>query len=480
MNQIDTSIYQNLQQPKFTDPMDAYQKMVTLQGLAQQRESNQLSIDKHRDDLATERTLAGIYKSAMNPDGSIDRQAVLRAAAGQNLGAKIPGLQKSFAETDKAAGEVKKTEAETGNINAQKAGRHQEVLYKSLKEVDSALASLVANPNATDRDVYGELGRLVRTGALNAAAEQSGKSPDDYAKEIVSTMPAGNPQALKQWLIQAGMRTTDGVKRLEMSLPKYNEQNRGGVLNEGAINQITGERTSGKNQTLTADPNAVLSAETQRRGQNMVDARSKQANDQQAAFQNSQVIETADGFALVDKRTGNAIPVNQQGVNPLGKNSEVAKNMKASERLAGSIPYARELLKDATSSRSGAVADSLMAQVGVATKSGDAAASLETLSGWMTSNVPRFEGPQSDKDVATYQAMAGMVGDRTKPTSVRLAALDTVEKLMKQYQVGPRKLPSTNPGTSAPAQPSSSTVTPPRATATPSAGGRPPLDSFQR
>ena len=77
----------------------------------------------------------------------------------------------------------------------------------------------------------------------------------------------------------------------------------------------------------------------------------------------------------------------------------------------------------------------------MSTRGADAAAQLETLSGWMTSNVPRFEGPQSDKDTSTYQIMAARVGDRSVPVSQRLAALNTVEQLMAKYAGKPGTAP---------------------------------------
>ena len=51
----------------------------------------------------------------------------------------------------------------------------------------------------------------------------------------------------------------------------------------------------------------------------------------------------------------------------------------------------------------------------------------------MTSNVPRMQGPQSDKDVLLYKTMAAEVGNRNKPVSARMAALDTLEKLQSKY-----------------------------------------------
>ncbi|WP_136420395.1 hypothetical protein [Herbaspirillum sp. ST 5-3] len=102
-------------------------------------------------------------------------------------------------------------------------------------------------------------------------------------------------------------------------------------------------------------------------------------------------------------------------------------------QMSSAIPMARELLSKATGSGAGALADTALGFFGKSTESGNAANQLDTLSGWMTANVPRMEGPQSDRDVIQYKQMAAMVGDRTKPVSARLAALDTLEALQNKY-----------------------------------------------
>jgi hypothetical protein len=129
--------------------------------------------------------------------------------------------------------------------------------------------------------------------------------------------------------------------------------------------------------------------------------------------------------------------------NPLlNKDSTVAKNARLADTLTGQIGQARDLLKKATGSGVGKMVDAAGNMVGVSTAGADAAAQLETLSGWMTSNVPRFEGPQSDKDTSTYQIMAARVGDRGVPVSQRMAALDTVEQLMSKYSGKPGTAPA--------------------------------------
>jgi hypothetical protein len=51
----------------------------------------------------------------------------------------------------------------------------------------------------------------------------------------------------------------------------------------------------------------------------------------------------------------------------------------------------------------------------------------------LTQQVPRFEGPQSDKDTALYQAAAGDIGNPNKPIPTRLAAVQTMVDLNKKY-----------------------------------------------
>lgn len=105
-----------------------------------------------------------------------------------------------------------------------------------------------------------------------------------------------------------------------------------------------------------------------------------------------------------------------------------------SRDIKSQIKMARELLSlGPTQSGAGSLVDSGLSFFGTSTKGGDIAAKLDTISGWMVNNVPRMEGPQSNFDLQNYKTMAGLVGDRTKPISVRLAALDGVEQLQSKY-----------------------------------------------
>jgi hypothetical protein len=113
-----------------------------------------------------------------------------------------------------------------------------------------------------------------------------------------------------------------------------------------------------------------------------------------------------------------------------GRKAEV----KLSGKLNTGIDRAIELLgQEPTSSVAGNLADKGLGVFGMSTKGGEKAAQLEALSGWLVSNVPRMEGPQSNIDVQNYQTMAGRIGDRNLPIGVRKAAAEEVRKLQEKY-----------------------------------------------
>ena len=95
-----------------------------------------------------------------------------------------------------------------------------------------------------------------------------------------------------------------------------------------------------------------------------------------------------------------------------------------------------QLASNPTGSGIGTAVDSAMALYGGSTESSKTAAALRTTAGWLQSNVPRMEGPQSNADALLYERMAGQIGDSTIPVETRTKALKTLETLMnKQSEI---------------------------------------------
>lgn len=108
----------------------------------------------------------------------------------------------------------------------------------------------------------------------------------------------------------------------------------------------------------------------------------------------------------------------------------------ANEALA-LIDQAKKVIPQATGSGVGAGVDWMGRQIGMSTKGDLATGQLQALEGALVAKMPKMSGPQSDKDVALYKQMAGVIGDPTIPVERKLAALQTVEEIQRRYAGAP-------------------------------------------
>ena len=114
---------------------------------------------------------------------------------------------------------------------------------------------------------------------------------------------------------------------------------------------------------------------------------------------------------------------------------DLQKNVKNAKDAFGSIKAVAEILR--TNDPSSGLAENIITGTreifGGGGKQSQADAKLKVLGQKLVQQVPRFEGPQSDKDVASYQAAAGDIGNANRPIAARLAALQTLVDLNKKY-----------------------------------------------
>jgi hypothetical protein len=89
------------------------------------------------------------------------------------------------------------------------------------------------------------------------------------------------------------------------------------------------------------------------------------------------------------------------------------------------------LLEKSTGSGAGRAFDATAGFFGYAPSGAIAAASLKPIADLGLKMIPRFEGPQSDKDTASYKQAAGELANDSLPVAIRLAAAKTVVRLMK-------------------------------------------------
>ena len=108
----------------------------------------------------------------------------------------------------------------------------------------------------------------------------------------------------------------------------------------------------------------------------------------------------------------------------------------ANEALA-LIDQAKKIIPNATGSYMGTAVDQGMRVFGKSTAGDLATGQLQALEGALVAKMPKMSGPQSDKDVALYKQMAGVIGDPTIPVERKLAALQTVEEIQRRYAGAP-------------------------------------------
>jgi hypothetical protein len=295
-----------------SDPAETFGRMVQLKALMGQGQLQDLQTQQLRRSVDNEQTLSEVYRGAIGPDGTVNRQAVLTGAAQRGLGSKIPSMQEGFAKVDKEQTEVDKNRATTKETELK-------MVKQKLEIAGGMINSLLSIPDVTADHVVQKVSQLVQQGLI----------PQDEGVQMIRQVP-GNPVALRQFLLQKGMEVMDADKRLALLTPKIEYRDTGKQQVPVDLNAITNPNPAALTKTTT--PGEDLSASTTRRGQNMTDDRERALAAQSVTYQ-----DTPDGVvALPSKFTPGSVPKASavlapgSGMQPLqGKNSMTEDQGKA-------------------------------------------------------------------------------------------------------------------------------------------------------
>ena len=191
----------------------------------------------------------------------------------------------------------------------------------------------------------------------------------------------------------------------------------------------------------TNTPDALLSAQTTMRGQNMANDRAREKNqiDKEAVGKVDWKQDVNGNWIALPKEVNGSGPVTPVTTTTPGKREQQARN--ALDIIAAAEP----LIDKATGSYAGAGVDLAGRALGMSTPGANAGAQLKALEGALMMAQPRMEGPQSDKDVALYRQMAAQIGDPTVPAAQKKAALSEVKKLHMKYAGGNVPAPAAGP-----------------------------------
>jgi hypothetical protein len=322
----------------------------------------------------------------------INTQNKLRQLYSQGIDVSTPEGFNQIASIDPATALKLRTDA-LKNQELQSNIKYKEVETKGkqLDQFRERNADLIFNPS--DNNVKAHLEDGVLKGLL--APEQ--------AQERWATVSRMNPEQRKQYFTDMGLK---------------------------AEQRAQGETTR-RGQDITAS--------TTIRGQNLTNAR---ALENQALQYGPDVVANT-----VTDAAGNVTQFNRQGKiigqpGAVGKPSATHEKTAALQKQMGKdldlaiteIENAIKpggILEKSTASGAGKLRDAAGNFIGYATEGSIAAASLKPIADLGLKMVPRFEGPQSDKDTASYKEAAGQLANESLPVATRQAAAKTVVRLMK-------------------------------------------------
>ena len=163
----------------------------------------------------------------------------------------------------------------------------------------------------------------------------------------------------------------------------------------------------------------------------------------EAAPRTQQVTLSDGSLGIVNMDTGVITPSTVAGAPVKGKPSAFAEKTAAQKVQMGkdlgfAITQLSDITKDgglidqSTGSGAGRLADVGAGFFGQATPGAIAIGQIAPIADLVLKMVPRFEGPQSDKDTASYKQAAGQLADPTLPTKIRKEAGKTVLRLMQE------------------------------------------------
>jgi hypothetical protein len=243
MAQVDTSIYNNLlRPPKSVAELDAEAMAGQQNKLAMML--NQQKAAEYTRGIQQEAQLADVYRSAVGADGKTDRNKLYTGAAQAGLGAKLPGIQKNYADLDESAAKTLKDQR-----LAEKA--QFDLAREQMGFINQVIGA------AKDQVTYTQ-GRQ----AMAARNMDVSQIPEQYDPAYVAQ--AGQQSMTELQRIEAGYK----AKGFDLDVQKFDETVRNNK-------EQTAVQVRGQNMTSAT---AAAGRSVSMRGQDMSDDRARDFN----------------------------------------------------------------------------------------------------------------------------------------------------------------------------------------------------------
>lgn len=341
----------------------------------------------------------------------------------QQMIAEIQRLQMQKAQAEMADAQEQKAKAQKmQELYAQFAKPGQQAVPAIQGDAESGILPSQGTPGrAAGYDYQGLAGAMAATDPLKALQLQQMlvKQGPKF-----STAPQYDQNGNAFVMAEDGtMKRLDGIKARD-KLEEVRLGDKVGFRSPYSAD-ISGSLPLGQSPDNAASVGATI------RGQNLTDARSKEANNIQQQSARTQIMQTPEGLIAIDKGRNQAVPVTMGG-SPVRSEDAMKKTANAKTVLS-LLDEAEKILPSSTGSAIGAGVDMAAGAAGMSTKGAQSIARLKSIEGQLIASMPRMEGPQSDADRMLYQQAAGDLANSMKPVKTRQAAAETLRKLQQKY-----------------------------------------------
>lgn len=281
------------------------------------------------------------------------------------------------------------------------------------------MTNVIALQRQRDADALAQQQReqAAVTQALAPAVAAVFSDPSDAGLDAALNMVPQQYRGAMQAQVEQLKAITDPNRRKDVV--------RAALLQDNVGQALLAQLEPTANARLNADMAAQRAALDARRLQ--LEENKLAQGDQMTPYQKAQ-IELERTKLENEKSKGTAEEVKQR-LAAEKRDKEIAFAVKEVETAAADSG----LLDEATGSYFGNLIDTAAQSVGYGTPGAVANAKMKPIADLVLKLVPRFEGPQSDKDTQSYKDAAGDLANPNLPASVKKAAAKQIVTLLKKY-----------------------------------------------
>lgn len=375
------------------NPINAMLQGEQLRGAREANALRQLQMQQSQREMEQEEVANRLLANAISPEGEIDYNRVIQGMAGAGQAGKLPAL---LAQREQAG-------VRQAQIQAAQATRQRAMLDQALSVLKGA-----------NEQNYPTL----RSAIISQAPALGQFFPETYDKSSIDALVGRVEQQVKESADLANMKAL-GFEITPEGYQRY---------------------MSSRFQPVKSD---VLSPEAEAQKIRLAQASRPPPTPREPPAPRTQRVELSDGsIGLMNMDTGQITRATMGGEPAKAKPSAFAEKAQSQRaQLARDLDTAISELKDAvkpgglieqsTGSGAGRLVDVGARFFGQANKGDIAIGKLAPISDLVLKMVPRFEGPQSDKDTKSYKEAAGQLADATLPRDIRKQAALTIIRLME-------------------------------------------------